>query len=97
MSTPVKAYYERLLQDGDPDANLFAELEREEIHRLARSLGGKSLVAHMERKQQWAVGQIMETIPGDAGKISFLQAYHYFCSEYISFLTPPLEDPDEQG
>ncbi len=96
-STPVEAFRRHLLTEETTGDSVLEDVERTELRRLSQSLGGKALREHLERKKQWATEQIMNTPPGDAGKVSFLQAFHFFCVEYITLLTPPPEDKDDAG
>lgn len=97
VQTPVEAFRKRLLPQELSGDSLIEELEREEFHKLGASVGGKLLIRHLENRKQWAVEQIMSTRADDLERVSFLQAFHFFCSEYISYLTPPPEDDDDAG
>lgn len=52
------------------------------------------LLGQFESKRLWASEQMMATSPSDSEKISFLQAFHFFCTEFTLYLTPTPEDDD---
>lgn len=90
--TPAARFRAHLLTGSSPDASFGDDLERQDMQKLCKSPGGKLLLAHFEAKRDWATDRIMETSPSDSDRISFLQAYHFLCSEYLQYLTPETED-----
>ena len=95
--TPAEAFRKRLLPEELSGDSLVEELERRKFRELGGSVGGKMLIEHLERRKQWTVDEIMHTRADDPERVSFLQALHYFCSEYVTYLTPPQEDDDDAG
>lgn len=91
-TTPAARFRAHLLTGSSADASFGDDLEQQDMQKLCKSPGGKLLLKHFESKREWASEKIMETSPSDSDRISFLQAYHFLCSEYLQYLTPEIDD-----
>ena len=92
--TPVERFRKYLLTDETSGDSVLADLAEQDLRKFCNSPGGRLLLEQFENKRLWASEQMMAMSPSDSEKISFLQAFHFFCTEFMMYLTPTPEDED---